>query len=72
VARGHFITNLSQNQFWKQDIGGQVYIRILVNFVKDVIGFRKLETKNKKFGQVSNNASKGTFYKMGFRFYRSN
>ncbi len=28
--------------------------------------------KNKKSGQVDNNTFGGTFYEMGFRFYRSN
>jgi hypothetical protein len=30
------------------------------------------KNQNKGFGQVGNKISKGTFYEVGFRFYRSN
>jgi hypothetical protein len=39
------------------------------HFVANIIAKKN---QNKGFGQVSNNISKGTFYEVRFRFYRSN
>jgi hypothetical protein len=45
---------------------------ILTNFAKVVTIVRKLEDLKKNSSQASINTSKGTFYVMGSRFYKSN
>jgi hypothetical protein len=63
---------LLQRKFYMQDIGGQLYSRILMTFAKVVITVRRLEDSKPKVGQVGNNTSIRTFYELGFRFYRFN
>jgi hypothetical protein len=49
-----------------QNINGQLYSRILMNFVEAMTIIKKLE--DKKFNQVGNNICKGTFMKWGLNF----
>jgi hypothetical protein len=42
-----------------------------MNFAKVVMTIKKLED-SKQNGQFGNNISKGTFYEVGSRFYKSN
>jgi hypothetical protein len=39
------------------------------HFVANIIAKKN---QNKGFGQVGNNISRGTFYEVGFQYYRSN
>ncbi len=55
-----------------QDIGDQLYSRILMTFAKVVIASEDWRTQNQTFGQFGNNTSKKIFHEVGFRFYRSN
>jgi hypothetical protein len=55
-----------------QDIGRQLYSKILMIFAKVVIVVRKLKTKNKKYSPVGGNTGRKTFYEVGSRFYKSN
>jgi hypothetical protein len=43
VARRHFATDIITRKKWMQVIGGQLYLRILMNFVKVTIVVKKLE-----------------------------
>ncbi len=54
-----------------QDIGGQLYSRILMIFAKVVTCVKNWKTSNKKSDKFGNNTSKTTFYEMRSKFNRS-
>jgi hypothetical protein len=48
VAGKHFFTDITTKKNWMQDIGGQLYSRIPMNFVEVVTVIRKLEDLKQK------------------------
>ncbi len=48
MQEGILLLILLQRKFWMQDIGGQLYSRILMNFAKVMTVVRKLEDSKQK------------------------
>jgi hypothetical protein len=48
VVGGHFVANIKQRKFRMQDIGGQLFSRILMTFAKAMIVVKRLEDSKQK------------------------
>jgi membrane protease subunit (stomatin/prohibitin family) len=59
---------LLQKKFWMQDIGGQLYSRILMTFAKVVTTIRKLDSKQKRLAKLVTTFLEEPFMKWGLDF----
>jgi hypothetical protein len=70
VARGHFVADIIVKKILDVGYWWPTLFKDTHEFYKSCV--KNWRTKNKKYGQVDNNISRGTFYEMRSRFYKSN